>query len=583
MNRIATIWKHRFGLLAIVSLALSATALSAQSTTNKKTTTPPPKPAAAPPARPAPSNAPHPGGSSGPASTANHPATGPTISNTTAGHPATGPSGSPTTTRSTTSTVGSGRPANAPNVAHSMNNTRPVPRGVQQTSLRSGNTLARRPNGGIRDVHDERRGINIHNGLNGSRHISVERADHSRIYAERGRPGYIQRGYVYRGHDFERRAYFYHGRSYNRFYRGYEYRPGLRLSIYAPYHYYGVGFYGWAYNPWYSPIYYQWGWAGNPWYGYYGGYFTPYPSYANASFWLTDYIISQDLAAEYQAQQEARLLAAAPPAGAAQLTPEVKQMIADEVRGQIALENAEAQQNAGGQDTAPASSSIARLLSDGHPHVFIAGGSLDLVDASGAECAVSDGDALELTSPPPADSPVAQLIVLASKGGNECHRSDSVNVALTDLQEMQNHMRERIDQGLEELQAKQGQSGLPAAPPSAMGKPVDAAFAQQAPPPEANGAADINQQLAAADQSQQEVVAQAQKEAGPSAGATDAPPPPPPAPAGPPPTVALGQTIDQVTAAFGQPTSVIDLGVKKVYNYPGMKVTFKSGKVSDVQ
>jgi hypothetical protein len=38
-----------------------------------------------------------------------------------------------------------------------------------------------------------------------------------------------------------------------------------------------------------------------------------------------------------------------------------------------------------------------------------------------------------------------------------------------------------------------------------------------------------------------------------------------------------------VTAAFGQPTSVIDLGVKKVYNYPGMKVTFKSGKVSDVQ
>jgi hypothetical protein len=69
-----------------------------------------------------------------------------------------------------------------------MNNTRPVPRGVQQTSLRSGNTLARRPNGGIRDVHDERRGINIHNGLNGSRHISVERADHSRIYAERGRP-----------------------------------------------------------------------------------------------------------------------------------------------------------------------------------------------------------------------------------------------------------------------------------------------------------------------------------------------------------------------------------------------------------
>jgi hypothetical protein len=33
---------------------------------------------------------------------------------------------------------------------------------------------------------------------------------------------------------------------------------------------------------------------------------------------------------------------------------------------------------------------------------------------------------------------------------------------LTDLQEMQNHMRETIDQGLQDLQAKQGKGGLPA-------------------------------------------------------------------------------------------------------------------------
>jgi hypothetical protein len=444
----------------------------------------------------------------------------------------------------------------------------------------------RRPGGGVRDIHDERRGINLHNGLHGERHISVERADHSRIYAERGRPGYIQRGYSFHGHDFERRAYFYHGRAYDRFYRGYEYRPGLRLSIYAPARYYRPGFYGWAYNPWYAPVVYPWGWAGNPWYGYYGFYFSPAPAYPTASLWLTDYMIAQDLQAQYQAQQEAHLqLNGYPPAGGSPaLDPTIKQMIADEVRGQLALENAEAQQTAAGQDVDPASSSIARLMSDGKPHVFVAGGSLDLIDAAGQECAVSDGDALQLNAPPPPDSQAAQLVVLASKGSAECPRGDRVNIALTDLQEMQNHMRERIDQGLEELQAKQGKTGLPVAPPSAVGGIQQAAFVQQAPPPEVGGPSVIDQQLTAADQSQQEVVAQAQKEAGPSAGDLNAiPPPPPPVTSGTTPTVSLGQTIDQVTAAFGQPVSVIDLGVKKIYKYKDMKITFKAGKVADVE
>jgi hypothetical protein len=50
-----------------------------------------------------------------------------------------------------------------------------------------------------------------------------------------------------------------------------------------------------------------------------------------------------------------------------------------------------------------------------------------------------------------------------------------------------------------------------------------------------------------------------------------------------PPTLAIGQTIDQVTSAFGQPLAVIDLGARKIYKYDGMKVTFQDGKVSDVE
>jgi len=62
----------------------------------------------------------------------------------------------------------------------------------------------------------------------------------------------------------------------------------------------------------------------------------------------------------------------------------------------------------------------------------------------------------------------------------------------------------------------------------------------------------------------------------------DIPPPPPPADT-PPPSISLGQTKDQVTAAFGQPLRTAKVGVKEIYYYKDMKVTFTSGKVSNVE
>lgn len=63
---------------------------------------------------------------------------------------------------------------------------------------------------------------------------------------------------------------------------------------------------------------------------------------------------------------------------------------------------------------------------------------------------------------------------------------------------------------------------------------------------------------------------------------SDIAPPPPPADA-PPPTIALGQTTDQVTAAFGQPLKVAKLGAKTIFYYKDMKVTFTNGRVSNVE
>jgi len=389
----------------------------------------------------------------------------------------------------------------------------PAPRGSNERTTRSGGAVRTRPNGRVSDVHDARRGMDVHHNLNGNRRISVDRHDGSHIMAERGRPGYVQRGYNYHGHDFSRRAYYYHGHEYNRYYRGYGYR-GLSLNVYAPGVYFAPGFYGWAYHPWAAPIAFGWGWGGSPWYGYYGGYFQPYPVYPSAAFWLTDYLISQDLQAAYSAHQEAGEVDGAPdPAGGApELTPDVKQQIADEVKNQLALENAEATQTAQHQDVDPGSSGIARILADvaaGHSHVFVVGDALDVTDSNGQECSLSDGDALLLQYSPAGDATTASLSVLASKGGQECRKSTLVSVQLTDLQEMQNHLRETIDQGLQDLQAKQGKGGLPAAPPAAQAPPTPSDFAQIAPPADPSDQAALLQQSQQADEAEQDVTAEA--------------------------------------------------------------------------
>ena len=381
-----------------------------------------------------------------------------------------------------------------------------APKGSSTHVAKNGAALSTRPNGKISDVHDPKRGMDVHHGLNGNRSIHVERPDHSHVFGERGRPGYVQRGYSYHGHDFGRRSYFYHGHEYSRFYRGYGYH-GLHLDVYAPGVYFHPGFYGWAYHPWGSPIRYGWGWGGAPWYGYYGGFFAPAPFYPSAAFWLTDYLIAQDLQAAYAAHQEAGESAPVPSEGGGgpALTPEVKQEISEEVNGQIALENQEAQQNAQNQDIDPGSSGIARMLGDGHKHVFVVGSALDVVDSNQNECALSDGDVLALTSPPPPDATAADLTVLASKGGNECAKTSTVTVQVADLQEMQNHMRELIDQGLQELQTKQGQGGLPQAPPTAQGPPAQAQYAEVAPPADPNAGTEIQQQTQQADQAETDV------------------------------------------------------------------------------
>ncbi len=228
----------------------------------------------------------------------------------------------------------------------------------------------------------------------------------------------------------------------------------------------------------------------------------------------------------------------------------------------------------GGGDADAGGGSVMKLMGDNRPHVFVAGSDLDVVSDSGNECAISQGDVVKVSSLPAGDADTVSTAVLASKGNKECAPSTNVTIALSDLQDMQNHMREQIDEGLGELQKKQGTSGIPAAPAGAAAAPTPAAFAQDAPPPDGNAANQIAQQAKDADASEQEV-AQDVAGAGASTGAAPA--------GGGQVNISVGQSIDSVTAALGAPVRIIDLGAKKIYTYKDMKIIFMNGKVSDVQ
>jgi hypothetical protein len=56
-----------------------------------------------------------------------------------------------------------------------------------------------------------------------------------------------------------------------------------------------------------------------------------------------------------------------------------------------------------------------------------------------------------------------------------------------------------------------------------------------------------------------------------------------PAPAPEPKTISVGQTRDEVVAAFGVPTKVIKLAAKEIDFFPDMKVTFVHNKVANVE
>ncbi len=352
-----------------------------------------------------------------------------------------------------------------------------------------------RPGGHVATIHAN--GMTINHGLRGGRTVVAER--NGRTIVSTGRSGgYVQRPYFNRGgRAYYQRTYVVGGRSYARVYRGYDYR-GVRYYGYVPGYYYHPRFYGWAYNPWMRPVYYgpaAWGWVGMPWFGFYGGFFTPYPVYASASLWLTDYLIAANLQAAYQARLEAAAAAgggeapapaenyAPPPSGGpaassqTPLSPEVKQAIADEVQRQLADESAAA----ANPQAAPTSAQVPDALNPAE-RVFVVASNLDVaVPDSAQECSLTPGDVLMRLSDTPDANQNVTASVQSSKAG-DCPTGQTVAIGVQDLQEMHNQFRAQLDSGLKTLADKGGTGGLP--------KPPDTATTNgEVPPPTPDSAA----------------------------------------------------------------------------------------------
>ena len=380
------------------------------------------------------------------------------------------------------------------------------PNGTLAGFSRNGTDARFRSDGRLSGVHTA--SLDVTRGVHGERTVVLRRPDNTLVVRTGPRLGYVQRSVNYHGVSYTQRTFIVGDRVFTRNYVGLRYH-GVLLPQYVPAAYFAPNFYGWAYYPWRLPAPYHWGWTASPWYGAYGGYFVVSPGYASPALWLTDFYLGQVISSGYQMQTPDLAADASPDAtldatmDASQLTaavntpisPELKQAIAEEVRQQLAYENA-ASQNA---VQASELTGLPQVMQPGH--LFVDDAPLDVSTVDGQACTLSPGDVVRLAEVPAADGVAANLTVVASRIG-DCPVNTTVTLSLDQLQEMQNSFRANLDQGLETLRAQQGKSGLPNAPASALSDLPPPPADVPPPPPAADAPALLDAAAQQADQAE---------------------------------------------------------------------------------
>jgi hypothetical protein len=404
--------------------------------------------------------------------------------------------------------------------------------GGRQYGLRSDGTLASfrntrgtsagfAPNGRFRSLQTAN--MKVQYGPHGGRTVVKQLSNHETLVSYGPHNGYVERTIVHgqatlmqRTYVVPRADYFTPNTTYVRTYGSYSYR-GVTLVSYTPGVYYPPAFYGWASNPWATPVAYTWGWTGDPWVDFYSGYFAPSPMYQSPMQWMADYILSSSLATAYREQQdfqpEGDSDAAANDADANEttagdgqsdnevyaqtstpITPQLRAAIAEEARQNLAAENAAASNQGISDSPQSEPQPLSETLQPNH--VFVVSTLLNVYSDQG-NCALTAGDIISLVNATGsyADTP---LLTVASGKRGDCPAGAQVQVVLQDLQEMDNNLRVQMDNAIAKLHSDQGQGGLPAAPQSAIASPPRQAIdgATATPEPGVSAMLDQEQQQA---------------------------------------------------------------------------------------
>src|SRR4029077_5143974 len=126
------------------------------------------------------------------------------------------------------------------------------------------------------------------------------------------------------------------------------------------------------------------------------------------------------------------------------LSPEAKKPIAEEVKAELAAEQAA---SATTQPTSLSQNQTPPALDPSH-RVFVVAGNLAASSDTGQECALTSGDIItRVTDTPNKDQKVTVLITTSKK--TDCATGLLLAVPVQELQEMHIHFRERFDSGLE--------------------------------------------------------------------------------------------------------------------------------------
>jgi len=320
------------------------------------------------------------------------------------------------------------------------------------------------PNGRVSSVSTP--SMSVNRGIWGNRTITSRQADGSVLTSTGSNRGYLARNVTAGGQNFTQHIQSNNGKVSNLLYTRFK-RGAADLLNYTSAQYYPPEFYAWAYNPWDSPIQYQWGWLNDAWYTSASSYFTPNAQYNSGAEWLTDYVLAQvvssapaDDTADAAPNPVAPNPVAPNPDDANQtgtqtpITPELKAAIADDVRRYLQHETSAA------AGITPAPLPFATT--------FIIGATSDYTLADQTTCTLSPGSIVQLPAPAADDAASYALLVISSRR-SDCQASQMLTIGVADMQGFANTFHAEIDEGLGVLRANQGQYGLPAAPAQAMG------------------------------------------------------------------------------------------------------------------